>query len=343
VGFRKTTVENSLKILVTGNLGYVGSHLTELLIASGHEVIGCDLSIFPEAVCGELSKPSLQLIKDFRSLTSPELNGVEAIAHLAGISNDPMGELNPGLTTSINGEGTIHLAKVAQEAGVKIFAFASSCSIYGSAGNQPRTEDDPTNPLSEYALSKLYAEEGLAKLATQNFHVYLLRNATAYGSSSVFRTDLVVNDLSVGMLINRIAEVKSDGSPWRPLIHCLDMARAFKEFIEKDPKIASGVPINIGFNEENFQVRDVANLVKMVWVDGECRFGNSELRDSRNYKVSFDRLRSIFPDFKPVFPLREGIRNLRDFLLQIDYSENDYSSGRFTRIVELKKNIYKLS
>ena len=221
-----------MKILVTGNLGYVGSHLTKLLIASGHEVIGCDLSIFPEAVCGELSKPSLQLIKDFRSLTSPELNGVEAIAHLAGISNDPMGELNPGLTTSINGEGAIRLARVAQEAGVKIFAFASSCSIYGSAGNQPRTEDDPTNPLSEYALSKLYAEEGLAKLATQNFHVYLLRNATAYGSSSVVRTDLVVNDLSVGMLINGIAEIKSDGSPWRPLIHCRDMARVFKEFIE---------------------------------------------------------------------------------------------------------------
>lgn len=251
-----------MKILVTGNLGYVGSHLTELLVTSGHEVFGCDLSLFPDAVCGEVTKPSIQSVKDFREILESDLMGVDAIVHLAGISNDPMGELDPGLTLNINGNGTISLAKIAKSAGVRIFAFASSCSIYGSTGDSPRTEEDETNPLSEYAASKLFAEEGLSKLATTDFHVYLLRNATAYGASPVFRTDLVVNDLSAGMCAVNKAEIRSDGSPWRPLIHCRDMARAFQLFLEADPFEVSGKPVNVGFETENFQVKDVGRVVQ---------------------------------------------------------------------------------
>ena len=152
-----------MKVLVTGNLGYVGSHLTELLLQSGHEVIGCDLSLFPDSVCGELARPTQQWLKDFREIGSNELVGIDAIAHLAGLSNDPMGELNPGLTLKINGEGSVTLGEKAKAAGVHIFAFASSCSIYGSSGRQPRTELDETNPLSEYAASKLFAEKGLIR------------------------------------------------------------------------------------------------------------------------------------------------------------------------------------
>ena len=150
-----------MKILVTGNLGYVGSHLTQLLVSSGHEVVGCDLSLFPNAVCGELSQPTIQLLRDFREIEEKDLSEVDAVAHLAGISNDTMGELNPGLTLKINGEGTVQLARVAKSVGVKIFTCASSCSIYGSLGDQPKTEQDETNPLSEYAASKLFAEKGL--------------------------------------------------------------------------------------------------------------------------------------------------------------------------------------
>jgi nucleoside-diphosphate-sugar epimerase len=332
-----------MKILVTGNLGYVGSHLTRILIDAGHEVIGCDLSLFSDSVCDWLATPSEQFIRDFRSLTTQDLIGVDAIAHLAGISNDPMGELDPGLTSKINGAGSVNLAKIARDSGVRIFAFASSCSIYGSAGDRPRTEVDRTNPLSEYAASKLYAEVELTKISTEKFRVYLLRNATAYGASSVLRTDLVVNDLSVGMHVNGIAEVKSDGTPWRPLIHCLDMARAFKEFIEKNPIELSGSPINIGFNHENFQVRQIASHIKNNWPKGEIKFGNTAVNDSRNYQVSFDRLKKTFPNFEPKYPLVLGVPDLKNFLQSISYSESELQTGRYVRLVELRQQLDKLN
>jgi nucleoside-diphosphate-sugar epimerase len=343
MGNRKSALESIVKILVTGNLGYVGSHLTKILVSAGHEVVGCDLSLFPNSVCGQLTKTSFQFSKDFRLLTQEDLIGIDAIAHLAGISNDPMGELDPGLTSSINGEGSVQLAHIAKKSGIKIFAFASSCSIYGSAGDRPRTEIDATNPLSEYAASKLFAESGLSKLVDKNFQVYLLRNATAYGASAVLRTDLVVNDLSAGMCANGLAEIRSDGSPWRPLIHAFDMARAFKEFIEKNPTEVSGTPINIGFNAENFQVKEIAIRVKESWPAGEIVYKDSFVSDQRNYKVSFDKLSSIFPNFAPKFPLAQGIKDLRDSLLEINYSKSEYSNGRYVRIVELKKSMKKIS
>ena len=324
-----------MKILVTGNLGYVGSHLTELLIKSGHKVIGCDLSLFPNAVCGELTEPTTQWTKDFRDITSSDLAGINAIAHLAGISNDPMGELNPGLTMKINGEGSVSLAEIAKNAGVQTFVFASSCSIYGASGELPRTEQDQTNPLSEYAASKLLAEKGLAVLKSESFYVYLLRNSTAYGASPVLRTDLVVNDLSAGMCANGIAEIRSDGSPWRPLIHCRDMARAFQLFIENNPKKVSGYPINIGFESENFQVKEIGNIVQDTWPEGTVNYLPNSIPDPRDYKVDFSLLKSIFPNFAPVHPLSIGVPELRDFLRKIEYSQAERKAGRYIRLKEL--------
>jgi nucleoside-diphosphate-sugar epimerase len=332
-----------MKILVTGNLGYVGSHLTEILVKSGHEVIGCDLSLFPEAVCGELTTPKLQLLKDFRDLTESELENVDAIIHLAGLSNDPMGELNPGLTTKINGLGSVNLAQLAKKVGVKIFAFASSCSIYGSSGAKPRTENDVTNPLSEYASSKLFAEDGLSKMSGENFHVYLLRNSTAYGASNVLRTDLVVNDLSAGMCANKIAEIKSDGSPWRPLIHARDMARAFQLFVEKDPIAVSGKPVNIGFQSENFQVKDVGQGVQNCWPEGKVNYLPNAANDPRDYQVDFSLLNSLFPEFQPEHPLHKGIPELRKHLEKIGYSQSERAAKRYVRLPELSKRIGELS
>jgi nucleoside-diphosphate-sugar epimerase len=332
-----------MRILVTGNLGYVGSHLTEILMSAGHEVIGCDLSLFPDAVCTELTKPKTQLLKDFRLLTSEELLGVEAIAHLAGISNDPMGELNPGLTMKINGQGAVELAEKAKVAGVKIFTFASSCSIYGSSGEKPRTESDSTNPLSEYAASKLFAESGLKQLGNDEFHVYLLRNATAYGASSVLRTDLVVNDLSAGMCANGVAEIRSDGSPWRPLIHCRDMARAFQLFIENDPTSVNSKPVNVGFENENFQVKEVGSGVQDAWPEGIVSYAPSASIDPRDYKVSFELLKFIFPEFAPEHPLRKGIPELRKLLEVINYSKADRDNKKYVRLNELQKRIGELT
>lgn len=331
-----------MKILVTGNLGYVGSHLTEILNRANHIVFGCDLSLFPRAICGPLSKADIQLRQDFRSLTREDLSGVDAVIHLAGLSNDPMGELNPGLTTSINGDGSVKLAKAAYDAGVRIFAFASSCSIYGSSGNKPRNELDETNPLSEYASSKLYAEQGLASLANDNFHVYLLRNATAYGASNSLRTDLVVNDLSAGICANGVAEIRSDGSPWRPLIHARDMARAFQLFVEKDPVKVSGKPVNVGFQAENFQVRDIGQGVQRVWPEGRVTYMPNASQDPRDYQVDFGLLRSIFPFFEPKFPLEKGIPQLRAHLEKIGYSKEDRVNKRYVRLPELRERIEEL-
>lgn len=284
-----------MRILVTGNLGYVGSHLTNILIDAGHEVIGCDLSLYPDAVCEKMSVPAFQYSRDFRSLRVEELVGIDAIAHLAGLSNDPTGELNSGLTLEINGQGSVNLARKARDAGVAIFAFASSCSIYGSAGQSARVETDDTNPLSEYAISKLFAEKGISNLANSEFRVYLLRNATAFGASPVLRTDLVVNDLASGMHVSEIAEIRSDGTPWRPLINCRDMARAFQLFIENNPNSVSGIPINIGFERENFQVKEVGVRIQKAWPNGRLIYVPGATADPRDYKVSFQKLKSIFP------------------------------------------------
>jgi nucleoside-diphosphate-sugar epimerase len=290
-----------------------------------------------------LTKPTIQWLKDFREIEQEDLSGVDAIAHLAGISNDPMGELNPGLTLKINGEGSVQLARVAKSAGVKIFSFASSCSIYGSSSDEPRTEQHETNPLSEYAASKLFAERGLSEIATQDFHVYLLRNATAYGASPVFRTDLVVNDLSAGMCASGIAEIRSDGSPWRPLIHCRDMARAFQLFIENNPALLSGKPINIGFELENFQVKDVGNGVQKSWPTGKVIYSPNAVSDPRDYKVDFSLLNSIFPNFQPMHPLNQGIPELKEHLIKIGYSKVDRDAKRYVRLIELQVRIKELS
>jgi len=330
---------NRMRILVTGNLGYVGSHLTKLLIDSGHEVIGCDLSLFPNSVCGELAHPTIQWLKDFREIQKKDLIGVDAVAHLAGISNDPMGELNPGLTLRINGEGSVYLARVAKSAGVKIFTFASSCSIYGSSGDMPRNENAQTNPLSEYAASKLFAEKGLSQLKTKSFHVYLLRNATAYGASPVLRTDLVVNDLSSGMCATGVAEIRSDGSPWRPLIHCRDMARAFQLFIEKNPITLSGKPVNVGFELENFQVKDIGAKVQASWPEGKVSYLPNSVSDPRDYKVDFSLLKTTFPNFAPEHPLSVGIPELKTQLITIGYSKVERDAKRYVRLIELRSRI----
>jgi nucleoside-diphosphate-sugar epimerase len=333
---------NRMRILVTGNLGYVGSHLTRLLVDSGHEVIGCDLSLFPNSVCGDLAQPTIQWLKDFREIQLRDLVGVDAVAHLAGISNDPMGELNPGLTLRINGEGSVQLARVAESAGVKIFAFASSCSIYGSSGDKPRNEDAQTNPLSEYAASKLFAEKGLTELKTNNFHVYLLRNATAYGASPVLRTDLVVNDLSSGMCATGVAEIRSDGSPWRPLIHCRDMARAFQLFIERSPITLSGKPVNVGFEQENFQVKDIGTRVQASWPEGKLTYLPNSVADPRDYKVDFSLLKTTFPNFAPEHPLSVGIPELKNHLIAIGYSKVERDANRYIRLIELRTRINAL-
>jgi nucleoside-diphosphate-sugar epimerase len=331
-----------MKILVTGNLGYVGNHIVSILNELKIETHGCDLNLYPNAKVTKIPEPQFQIYDDFRNLTIDNLEEFDSVIHMAAISNDPMGKLLAGKTMEINGQGTIDLAKKSKRAGVRNFIFASSCSVYGAGGEKARTEKDSVNPLSEYAESKLFAEKSLSEMASSDFGVYLLRNATAYGSSAVFRSDLVVNDLAINMQILNSAEIKSDGSPWRPLINAYDMARVAIEFAIKDPIGFSGKPINIGFDIDNYQVKQIGKLIEMQWGTGTCKIGTNSNPDPRDYKVDFSLFKSIFPSFNAKFNLETGIADLFNFFINSDISAGDLESNRFVRIEELKKSMHLL-
>ena len=332
-------MEDSVKILVTGNLGYIGSHLTDILVNAGHEVTGIDLELYPQAQCGSLTKPNKQLKSDFRKITGKELSRIDTVLHLGGLSNDPTGELNAGLTSSINGQGTEYLAKMAKKNGVKRFIFASSCSIYGSQGQKPRLEDDETNPLTEYAASKLYAEKQLMKLNDKDFETYILRNATAYGSSKVMRQDLVINELTAKMKINGTAKLNSNGNQWRPFIHAHDMARVFAHIAENpEPKI-SGKPINIGSNNENYQIKDVCEIIEGFFPNQNISISNQSINDPRDYRVDFTLFEKTYPKFNFDYKLAEGIRDLISHYANINYSKQEIDKNRYIRISELRDNL----
>lgn len=332
-----------MRILVTGNMGYIGSHLCKLLLDAGHDVVGCDINLYPKAISIDFIKPATQFNKDYKELTVEELFDFDAIAHLAALSNDALGAIDATLTKDVNYMNAVKLGRKAKLAGVKSFIFASTCSVYGETELDTVKETSLTNPLSIYSKSKLRAEKELSKLANKRFGVYLLRNASAYGASLVFRSDLLINSLSTSMYINKKAEIKSDGSPWRPFIHCFDMARAFKFFLEEPPLHLSGKPINIGFNSENFQVKTIGDFIRANYV-GALDYSNiPTLNTGGSYKVDFTLLEKTFPNFSPVFPLSLGIPDLKIFLDRINYSSEEYNDGRYIRSVEILENITKLN
>jgi nucleoside-diphosphate-sugar epimerase len=284
------------KVLVTGHKGYIGVHLVDLLKRQGHFVIGCDLNLFAGCEFDPFSVPDVDLNKDFRSLVSYELEGVDCIMHLAAISNDPMGDLNPEVTYKINREGTIELARKAKKAKVPLFLFASSCSIYGKGSTLDIDESGETVPLTPYAISKIAAEEALRELSDSKFRTVSLRNATAYGYSPMLRIDLVVNNLLACAMTRGDIRMMSDGTPWRPLIHCKDIARAFTAFFATPPQ-SDCLVVNVGGNLENYQVKDVAALVQKKVPDTEVVFTGEVGADPRNYRVKFDLLKQVLPHF----------------------------------------------
>ncbi|MEM8970027.1 MAG: SDR family oxidoreductase, partial [Bacteroidota bacterium] len=255
------------------------------------------------------------------------------------LSNDPMGDIDPELTYQINLEGSVKLAELAKEAGVSRFLFASSCSIYGKGAKLDMDESDPVNPLTAYAKSKIESEKRISALADENFSPTFLRNATAYGHSPMLRIDLVVNNLLACAVSKGNIAIKSDGSPWRPLIHCKDIARAFVALGEAPRDKVHNLIVNVGGNEENYQVRDVADEVQKLLPEAEIVYTGEVGEDPRNYKVNFDLLNSVLPGFQLEYTLKKGMEELYQKLVEHQFSEQDFDGDQFVRLRTLKKRL----
>lgn len=328
-----------MKVFLTGHLGYIGPHLVELLKQNGHEVTGCDIRLFPECQVGEVVAPDRELIKDLRMLTIEDLEGYDAVMHLAAISNDPMGNINAGITYSINKDGSIRLAELAKQAGVKRFLFSSSCSIYGKGEHLDMDETAALTPLTPYAVSKIETEKALSRMAGDDFSPVFLRNSTAYGFSPMFRIDLVVNNLLACALAKGDIRIMSDGQPWRPLIHCRDIAHAFVAMLHTPWQKVHNKAINIGANEENYQVKDVADKVQQLVPQAKIVFTGEVGNDPRDYKVNFNLLNKLLPDFKLEYTLDSGMEDLYHRLKKMNFGPGDFDGERFIRLKLLQKHL----
>jgi nucleoside-diphosphate-sugar epimerase len=326
-----------MKVFVTGHRGYIGVHLVEVLKAHGHQVTGCDLGLYEGCAWESVPSADRELVKDSRAVTAHDVDGHDCVMHLAAISNDPMGALDAAVTFDINRDASIRLARIAKSAGVPRFLFAGSCSIYGAGGSLDLDEHAPLTPLTAYAKSKIDSEAAISALSDASFSPVFLRNATAYGHSPMLRIDLVVNNLLGSALAYGQIRIQSDGTPWRPLIHCRDIARAFVALAHAPRQLAHNRAINIGANSENYQVRDVGDQVRRLIPSAEVVYTGEVGADPRNYRVKFDLLYQLLPHFKLEYDLGGGMEELYRKMRDHGFSKADFEGDRFVRLRTLKK------
>jgi nucleoside-diphosphate-sugar epimerase len=302
-----------MRVLVTGHHGYIGSVVAPILREAGHDVTGLDTFFYEGCDLLDDARDLLTLRMDIRDVTTDVLEGYDGIVHLAALSNDPLGELDEELTREINFRGTIGLARKAKAAGVRRFVFASSCSMYGASGTDELvTEEAPLRPLTAYAESKVRAEEALSELADGDFAPVYLRNATAYGASPRVRLDVVLNNLAAWAFTTGKVMIMSDGTPWRPLVHVRDIGAAAAATLVAPVALVGNEAFNVGANEENYRVRELAEIVSETFAGCEIEYAEGAGPDPRSYRVDFRKLTETLPDARAKWTARDGARELLD-------------------------------
>jgi nucleoside-diphosphate-sugar epimerase len=332
-----------MHILITGNTGFIGPVTTRLAKERGHTVTGLDVGYFKDCVAEGRPDvpPDRQIWRDIRDVTLEDLEGADAIIHLAGLSNDPMGALNAQITYDINLDSTVRLGELARRAGIGRFVFASSCSIYGASGDSttPLDETAPFNPVSAYAVSKVKSEEGLAGLADEAFSPVFMRNATAYGVSPRTRFDLVLNNLAGWAYTAGVVKVMSDGTPWRPLTHIEDISLAALCATEAPREIVHNQAFNIGRNDANYQVRDIAEAVQAAFPGSVLEITGETGGDTRSYRVNFDKALHGLPGFEPRWTLEKGVDEIARFLRSNGLGDQTFDSRLFIRLKQLQHGV----
>jgi nucleoside-diphosphate-sugar epimerase len=324
-----------MKILVTGDRGYIGAVLVPLLLKDNHQVIGLDTEYFKTEIAPSENSYT-KITKDIRDIAEEDLGNIEAIVHLSALSNDPMGEIDAHLTQEINFTSTIRLAQLAKKVGVKRFLFSSSCSIYGIAKEDTVSEESEVNPLTAYAKSKIDSERELITLSDSNFCVGIMRNSTVYGFSPKFRNDLVVNNLATTALAYGEIRIMSDGTPWRPLIDVRDLSRIFMEFLTADPEKINGEVVNIGFEENNFQVKDIIAVIQKYVPNCKVVYTGEHGKDTRSYKVNFSKFKSLFPHVQQEWTLERSVEDIVENLKKVNFGKKEFESGSLVRLSVLK-------